>query len=629
MSKWKNNNKEGFQAFNIFGNDYFLNCIDHTGKIPEYSNMVKEGFKKFIDYIFCPIFHADMLITDIIIEIVISTNRIPCPNTDYNNSNTASIDIDAKLREVNDGLNEIKQLDIDAKKTIKKTMNYQLDITVNNPIVKNTVQYFYENYNDWMNTDAVKENVLVYYLNALNDAQTKKGHKFKDHELTTFNNKINESFSNPDIMNALLTTTYTIDIDSSDTDITDTDTVLPKNESKNCTHLDMKDVNNIADIIKREIYGIFLLPIALFITYNLYYTFIFNNEYGNPEVYILDLMAPYNKLSSVFMPLINESMKDNHIEEIINYFFGLLFKPYEYLHDLFKTFYTRHNVEQSFINIPLFNFNTQKNTNVVFTIILLFTYIFLHNYGASFFSTIKAIFTFDLKTFNNPVFSFVSSICLIIIWWEFGKWVVNKILKTVDALKGTNGNKPPNAAGIYATIFMCVITIVFRFIIATLSMFLARVICIIYSMFYIFFAMKYLSIRNNYLDVISKINKTLNHSLEKPENKPWFNKLLKIIENVSLGMMLVIYVVIYSMSNLSKIHDTTVKIWFFIINVLIIILAFIFIESRVKDITNNKMVIYGFTLIKCISIVMMILTVMNISSVDVIQSVNEKEKKKI
>ena len=534
-TKW-NKNKEGFQSFHIFDDSYFKDCTDYF-KNTGFGDFL-DGLANIFQYITCPIYHGDQLVEDILKELLKKTHRVPCPET-FDNMNTQPL--------------------------ITNNSNY------------NTVKYFFKDHSDWITTDDIKQNVLDYYSNSFNNEKSKKKNKFTQDDIDTFNNNFNKQLYNPEIINILKNKYST----------TKTKSKKEKKEKKEkdkndkiCTTLGDDDIENDAKIIKKELYELLFIPVVLYVTYNIYYIFIHNNIYGNPEVYLTYIKKYYNHFLNIPLEeeLTNEEeFKKDPILPITDptdtktretykaYFFELIWKPYQFLYNALNFLY----------NFGHSSDVIQNSKFVVFFIIFIFSFLLIYFSGNYFFKMVKSLFTLDTSSIESDyIYTFITGFCYGIILFLFGSWVLNKIVKT-----GYDAMACPSYFGILFTIFGSIMSIIFRYIIATMSLETSVLICIFYVVFFLILSMKFCSTRGSIYESISSINKSLVDSLSDSS----IGKMFKFLYNSIIEISCIIIIII-NLSNHGHFNIDFIQQWFLYINILLIVIFGMFIVKDFKRI---------------------------------------------
>jgi len=407
------------------------------------------------------------------------------------------------------------------------------------------VNQIISNHKDWIVNKEIAENILHYFLNSKNHEKIQVGSP----EFITFANEFNSSLYNQNIINMFLTINtnlHTLNDDNEED--ANTDKII----SHICTNLKSEDIKSNATLIKSEIYNFLQIPIVLFITYNFYYTFFFNNIYNNPEVYLKNIRTDFYDAMGF-----NVDREDEIEKSKIGYFINLATKPFQFFYAFLKSLYNSGHGDY-------------KNKMWIFFALYIVNFIGLGIGGGYIFRFMKGlILGSDGKIANNVLYGIIYSIAYLIIMFYFVKWAINYFF--------TPSYIP---FSLLFNIFTKFISILIRFIVATISIEIATLICFFYILFYLIGGMKYASIRGNVVDSIKEVNKTLIDEKEKPEEKPFIFLYNSIIEITCL-----VIIIIYVSRECVKIDvSDPVQYWFLIINIILFLIFSLFIFKAYKNI---------------------------------------------
>jgi hypothetical protein len=439
---------------------------------------------------------------------------------------------------------------------------------ISDPIKESTVNIIISNHVNWIVNQTIANNVLYYYLNSLS---SEFGTKPTSEQLIKFNNDFNSSLYEQNIINLLLT------VSKNENDLNMPDKNLIGQIKNNiCTNLNADDINSSAKIIKAELYNLLKIPLILYITYNFYYSFFYNNNYGNPEVYLNDWRTNFYNMAGF------NGYTDDEIEyqTILGYLVNLITKPFQLLyHYIFKNLYNWGHKPTSFAN----------NSMGVFFLLYIANFRILGFGGGYIFKLIKGLFGISsLK--NDMIYGFLYGISYLIIMFFLIKWVITYWFKPRTIF-------PLLTLGLFS-IFKKFFTILIRIIISTMSVEIATLICIFYILFYLFFAMKYGGIRGSVVDSIKYMNKTLVDS--KSENNNFIDKIFIFLYN-SMIELTCLFIIIISFADAGKIDSKSpVHVWFININIILLVLVISFIIKEFKksfapklNISNLVMGLFG------------------------------------
>jgi hypothetical protein len=154
-----------------------------------------------------------------------------------------------------------------------------------------------------------------------------------------------------------------------------------------------KDLLNYARIIKNEIYRILMIPVLLYVVYNIYYMFFFMDYEDTPTPDPTNKKPPFVEKCKIPMFPDWENYFHYYEKHKTDFLFEYLFKPT-------KIIYTWLNTVKTFIRtFPFFGFIHQFIPPYIyfFITIILFYYV-LHKYGRSFFNFYISFF----KTLSVP-----------------------------------------------------------------------------------------------------------------------------------------------------------------------------------------------------------------------------------
>ena len=461
--------------------------------------------------------------------------------------------------------NQLKQVsNSESSISTNPDINYNTTLTIddyNGPDAENIlnrINSIISDHSDWIVEKKTADNILYYFLNSKNSEETDNKSKFSDDQFNDFSNEFNASLYDQDIINLFLTLNGNLLNNDKKLNLVSDDNVK-KIINNVCTHLNSDDIKNDAKIIKGEIYNFLMIPLILFITYNFYYTFFYNNIYNNPEVYLKDIRTDFYELVG---------FKRNTEKEIENsylgFFINLATKPFQLLYNnvLNPLYLTTHG--------PKFKF---KNSILLFVFLYFMNFVSMGLGGGYIFKMIKGLFTMtDSSLKNDIIYGFIYGLSYAIIMLFFLKWAFNRALQP---------SYTPIIIVPLMNIFKKFIVILIRFIVSTMSVQIATLICFFYIMFYLFGAMKFASIRGNIVNSIKEINKTLID--EKEADPTMSNKFCVFLYN-SIVDISCFFIILISIFSAKYIQSTPVHLWFIKINIILLVIVFSFIFKELTHI---------------------------------------------
>ena len=287
----------------MFNDDsYFRNCENYFKNL--YVKGLINSFIDFLNFLLCPIYKSDQLLEEFLENFV----RI------FIVINSCALEGESTRGEYDVSLNSLDATylwksseSFTQRNNLKEGFNLE-----STPELWTTVKSFVENHS-WISNNTLIAKTATYYIQELNEAETARGEYFSDEELFTFNslfdNKLSDRKNIITVMNIAIdegvleymnstgdNSGNTIDLNSragtgydeiygeyigDDTYIGDELGVeeekeeIPKTPCEKKQDAAIKALKKTVSKIKDQIYNIVMVPVLIFVTYNMYYLFFF------------------------------------------------------------------------------------------------------------------------------------------------------------------------------------------------------------------------------------------------------------------------------------------------------------------------------------------------------------------
>ena len=480
--------REGFDIF-VDSTSYFKGCKRYLKSIQ--AGSIGNGIKDIINAIFCPIYKADQIIQDnlesmLSIFLVLSCKDIP---TSKNGDQNVNIDLSNVV--------DPNLLWVDTDSPLENFVSIEGFETSDIAGIKKTVDSFQTNHS-WIDTDTLKGQIGTYYLQKLSLAETAKKSYFNQMELLEFNNSFDNDLNDPSVQYAIknivisgewrsllnlgpntaaLPTTTPPPTINTNPAPTQLKCDVPRNctEKSQCALLELRK-NTYK--VKEEIYNIAMIPIMLYIFYNIYYMFFFQAHDGEGAYYEnesgekCDFASPGAKLktASCKIPLFSDwdGLYQKYTGGNFDYIFEFIFKPVKYI-------YTLLNMTKSY-NIGI----NASYPYIVFPVLFVVFHYFWQSLGVGgkLFKFLRTLLLFESLDKTDIVVTTISYFAGIVIGFSFVKSLIDKLPEWFNY-----GTK----VGVFTAGVCWILWWIFKGLINMFIVPFAVLICVVYIILYFIF----------------------------------------------------------------------------------------------------------------------------------------------
>jgi len=526
------------EPFDIFIDDtnYYKNCENYLKKIlsPNFTSLLKY----LIDYILCPLRKTDVIIENTIADLLkIFIALKDCSKDISGNKVVQTIDLspvvdpDILWTDMDDPLEGFHTQNI--KEGFSKNTKGSEKISI-------FIESFLQNH---PSLRKFSEQLEKYYITSVNETETKLEKYMTEKQLFDFNNRFDESLNDPIVVNQIKKLAVEKKTSTPPPIPIPTPTTTPKLNPCEQTQKDALDeLRKYSKTIKNEVYNILIVPLVLYVTYNIYYVFFFKKPVGDQCEYI-----KFEDCEKIF-----EEYSRNYFQ----FFIEFIFKPTSCI------YHTLNEVKTWFIGLNAFM------PYVFFFLIFSLLYVFGINNYTWFMSTIYGLFLFK----TPAVLQMYATIITIIF---FGK----SIFAHYNNIWAPYLRKRP-----WSGMLLFILYWVFKFLVSWMLIPFSVTILIFYFLTY-----SVLGIFLNHYEVfgqIDQMNDFIYTSLYTPENDSALIILLQSISKyffIYLFELILIIILINGLSTyFGNIHNQDLKTFLLIINVSIIIITSIWCIIKYK-----------------------------------------------
>jgi hypothetical protein len=238
-----------------------------------------DALVEFVNFMLCPVYKVDTLVDKqledlvkmyIILDCVPERQKQEWPYQDLDDV----VDPNILWNEGDDPL-EVGVNRLDNFQTMEG-FNYNTDAELMENVTR-----FRENH-AWIKTDMLKARLATYYLSELNRAENATGAYLTTTELVDFNNVFDNSLEDLDTMQKIRQTEASPEMkqlflrtpETTIAPAVETPSPAPKKRVTKCDRVKQRAVdefNRTKKVIKNELYALLIIPVVLYVTYNVFF----------------------------------------------------------------------------------------------------------------------------------------------------------------------------------------------------------------------------------------------------------------------------------------------------------------------------------------------------------------------